>query len=88
MINKIYVFMTKLIYWLTIKWQFFIIFMFYKIVLITCDKQLHDMDYSNKKLLHSLNFKQRRTGYAGFRAFKSISLNGSLTNYLFQAKQN
>ncbi|WP_042077656.1 hypothetical protein, partial [Acinetobacter nosocomialis] len=40
-INKIYVFMTKLIYWLTIKWQFFIIFVFYKSVLITCDKQLH-----------------------------------------------
>ncbi len=33
--------MTKLIYWLTIKWQFFIIFVFYKIVLITFDKQLH-----------------------------------------------
>lgn len=33
--------MTKLIYWLTIKWQFFIIFVFKKIVFITCDKQLH-----------------------------------------------
>lgn len=33
--------MTNLIYWLTIKWQFIIIFLFKKILLITCDKQLH-----------------------------------------------